>query len=402
MNIYEQIKKGAADLSEEVIQLRRIIHGYAEIAGKEYQTRQLVCDRLDSLGIPHIDVTETALIGIWDTGKPGKRVALRADMDALPMVENPQNLKGDRTCMSSQADTCHACGHDAHTAMLLASITLLHSLKSSLCGIFYFCFEAGEECGKSVNQMIEKLQRLKPDTVWAMHVYAGLASGKISVDAGPRMAGGAILNIQVNGQGGHASRPDKSRNPVYTAADIVTNIPGALLAQMNPEDAVTYGVTGIAGGGVGNIIPDTATIIGTMRFFNQQAGQKAAKIVREVAEYTAKMHHCTVNLPETEIFGGPVINDVVCAALADDILSKYLPADTICKCPPWYASESFARYLQEFPGVFAFLGIQNADYGSGAEHHNEYFDVDENVLQLGVAATALYAVSYMEKGGETS
>lgn len=398
MELYQEIIKGAAALSQEVIRLRRIIHSYAETAGKEYRTRQLVCDRLDALGIPHVDVTETALIGIWDTGRPGKRVALRADMDALPMAENPNNLKGPRTCVSAQADTCHACGHDAHTAMLLGSITLLRSLAPSLCGIFYFCFEAGEECGKSVVQMMERLVPLKPDTVWGIHVYAGLASGKISVDAGPRMAGGAVLNIRVNGRGGHASRPDRAKNPVYTAADIVTGIPGALLAQMDPEEAVTYGVTGILGGIAGNIIPDSATIIGTMRFFDRQAGEKAAGIVREVADYTAKMHHCTAGFPETEIFGGPVINDAACAALADAVLRRYLPANTVCSCPPWYASESFARYLQEFPGVFAFLGIQNTACGSGAEHHNEYFDVDENVLQLGVAATALYAVSYSEKG----
>ena len=377
--------------------MRRKIHTFAEVGGEEYKTSQLVCHELEVLDIPYEKVTQTALMAIMDTGRTGPTIAFRADMDALPMKENLNNLVGPRTCVSEQEGTCHACGHDAHTAMLLGSIQVLHQLKEKLVGRLIFCFEAGEECGKSVKQILEGLEKLKPDTVWAIHVYSGLESGKISVEAGPRMAGGAGVGIQVNGRGGHGSRPDKSINPVYAAANIVTNIPGTFVNQLDVEKTVTFGITTIMGGGTANIFPSSAEITGSLRFFDTKEGEKAIALIKKVAEHTAALNDCRVEFaPTTKVLIAPVMNDEGCVKLAQEGIKEIYPQGIVAKCSPWYASESFSRYTQIYPSVLAFLGISNLEYGSGAEHHNEYFDIDEKVLKIGVMSTVKYAMKYIE------
>ena len=187
-------------VKEAVIGHRRTIHRLAELGGKEYKTRDYVLEKVRHLGLPYEMVTETAVLVTLDTGRPGPHIALRADMDALPLREHPENLKGPRVCVSEQENTCHACGHDAHTAMLLGSMEVLYSCRDSLNGVVYFCFEAGEEVGTSVRQMMEALGRRKVDTVWALHVYAALDAGKIGIRPGPCMAGFAGIDITVQGR----------------------------------------------------------------------------------------------------------------------------------------------------------------------------------------------------------
>ncbi len=396
MNINEKLLQEASAVEPYVIKSRRRIHQYAEIGGTEFKTSAFIRTELDKADIPYETLVDTAIIATLDTGRPGPRIALRADMDALPIRENPKNLVGPRVCVSENENTCHACGHDAHTAMLLGSIKIFCALKESLCGILYFCFEEGEECGKSSTQIVAALKERKVDIVWGMHVYASLESGKISVDPGPRMACGAGVGITVKGKGGHGSRPDLSINPVYAAASIVANIPGAFVNQLNPAKPVTFGITTIQGGGTANVFADTAEILGTMRFFDVEEGKKAIEIVKSVAEHTAAMHKCTVAYsPLMRVFGSPLVNDPAYAELAQKALAEVLPAGTVAHCEPWYGSESFSRYLEAFPGVFAFLGIRNPAAGTGAMHHNEYFDVDETVLKLGVLSTVKYALACM-------
>ncbi len=392
------IWRQACGIEEYLIRTRRQIHRYAEVNGTEHKTNALIRAELDRAGIPYSPVADTALIARLDSGRPGPSIVLRADMDALPIRENPNNLAGPRVCRSEQENTCHACGHDSHTAMLLGSMKLLTQMKDELCGTVYFCFEQGEECGGSVEQMIGELSKLPIGTCWGMHVNPDLDAGRISVDAGPRMAGGAGVDILVRGKGGHGSRPDLSINPVFAAAAIVTGIPGAFVNQLSPENPVTFGVTTIEGGGAANIFADTASIRGSLRFFNDAQGEKAVEIVKNVASHTAAMHRCRVEFGERmRVFGGPVLNDVGCAALAARALAARLPEGTVASTPKLYCSESFGRYLRMAPGVMAFLGIRNPAVGSGANLHNEFFDIDESVMKIGVTATVSYALAYMRE-----
>ncbi len=388
----------ADDVKQSVIEHRRKIHTFAELGGKEFKTKEYILKIVKRLHLPFEEVTETALIATLDTGKQGPHIVLRADIDALPIKENPQNLCQTRTCISEQENTCHACGHDAHCAMLLGSMEVLCSMKEELNGVIYFCFEAGEEVGTSHRQILEVLSKKRVDTAWAIHVYSALESGKIGICEGPCMAGFAPLQLTIKGKGGHGSRPDLSINPVFAAAAIAANIPGAFVNQLNVEKTVTFGLTSIRGGESFNIFPEEAYISGSMRFFDREEGMKARDIVIKVAEHTAAMHNCQVDYSKMagEV-GIPVINDIACAKLAKKAVKEIYGDEAVPDVfQRWYASESFGKYLQEYPGVLALLGIRNFDYGSGAEHHNERFDVDENVLDMGVKATVNYVVNLME------
>ncbi len=387
-------------VKEAVIGHRRTIHRLAELGGKEYKTRDYVLEKVRHLGLPYEMVTETAVLVTLDTGRPGPHIALRADMDALPLREHPENLKGPRVCVSEQENTCHACGHDAHTAMLLGSMEVLCSCRDSLNGVVYFCFEAGEEVGTSVRQMMEALGRRKVDTVWALHVYAALDAGKIGIRPGPCMAGFAGIDITVQGKGGHGSRPDLSVNPVFAAASIVANLPGVFVNQLNVEKTVTFGVTSIQGGQTYNVFPETAQIRGSMRFFDREEGHKASDLVKKTAEHVAAIHNCTVTFGRVmQNVGTPVVNDPRYAQVARKTARELFGDAAVPEeFPLWYASESFSNYCREYPGVLTLLGIRNPAVGSGAEHHNEHFDIDESAMDMGVRATVGYVTRLMAEG----
>lgn len=390
----QQMQQQAQRLQEYVVRCRRIVHTYAEPSGTEIKTSAFVRRELEQLGLPVEPVGGTGLLAVLDTGRPGPAIALRADMDALPMHEEPNNLAGPRSCLSENPNGCHACGHDAHTAMLLGAAQALTACRGDLTGTIYFCFEEGEEDGRGVPYMLEALAKRRVDTCWAIHVYADMDSGKLCVDAGPRMAGAAGVDIRVIGRGGHGSRPDLSINPVFCAASILTNVSVAWVNQIAAGQTVTLGVTQLHGGASGNIIPDTATLNGSLRFFDRSEGVKAVEIFKKVAEHTAAMNNCRVEFgPQMAVLCEPVVNDAHFAALAQQALPEVLPAGTVIHAEPWYASEAFSRYAAAYPSVFCHLGTRNPAYGSGAAHHNGFFDVDEGVLPLGLLATLKYVAA---------
>ena len=396
----EFIKQAAAEVNDYVIKTRRELHKRAEIGGQTFRTHEFVKAELDGMGIPWEPVPAYGFLATLDSGRPGPCIGLRADMDALPMPEDECNLSKKRAVMSDTPDrTCHACGHDAHTAMLLGAAKILSSNMDKFDGVIYLAFEDGEENGKGWPGMVEALADKHVDTFWAIHVWSDLDSGKICVQAGPRMAGHLGVDLTFIGRGGHASMPDQAVNPVFCAANYLNNLAVAFANQIDANETVTLGITSIQGGETSNIIPDTARVIGTLRLFSNKEGEKAYRILREVAEHTAMMHHCTVEYGEKcTPFSSPTENDPYYSALAEAALPEVLPEGAVVKSDPWYASESFGRYLRLYPGVLAHLGIRCPEKGTGAPHHNSKFDVDEDVLALGVMSTLKYVAAVNEKG----
>ncbi len=395
----EFIKKAAAEAEGYVIEMRRELHRRAEVGGETVRTSAFVKAQLDSMGIPWEPVPANGILAELDSGRPGPRIGLRADLDALPMPEDECNLAGKRAVISDTPDkTCHACGHDAHTAMLLGAAKILSSNVDKLNGVIYFAFEDGEENGRGWPGMLPALENKGIESFWAIHVWADLESGKICVQGGPRMAGSIGVDLVFVGKGGHGSRPDQAVNPVFCAANFLNNLAVAFANQIDANETVTLGITSIQGGEASNIIPDTARVRGSMRYFSRKEGEKALAIMREVAEHTALMHHCRVEFGERcRIAAGPVSNDARCSALAERALSELLPEGSVVKAEPWYASESFGRYLALYPGVLAHLGIRAPEKGCGAAHHNSKFDVDEDVLKIGVMSTLGYVAAVTEE-----
>ena len=394
----EIIRLQAEAQQDYVIESRRTIHRFAEVSGKEFKTSAFIEEEIKKAGLPYEKDGDTGWIAILDTGKPGSRIALRADIDALLVPEEPNNLAGPRVVVSDDPHTSHACGHDAHTAMLLGAMRVLAEQRDNLTGVIYFCFEEGEEDGRGILAMLNQLSAHGVDVCWGIHVYAGLESGKICVSAGPRMAGAAGVGIKVIGRGGHGSRPDMSVNPVFCAASILTNTATAWVNQITAGRTVTLGVTSIQGGEAPNVIPDTADILGSLRFFNDEEGEKAVRIFKNVAEHTAAMNNCQVQFDDRFcVLCAPVINDEYYSNLISTALPEVLPENvTVSSCEPWYASESFSCYRRICPSVLAHLGINNPSYGSGAAHHNGFFDVDEGVLSTGVISTLKF-VAMLQK-----
>ncbi len=396
----ETIRQEVQALHDYTIAMRRTMHSLAEIANEEFDTRAAIEKELKEDGIPFTELQGTSLYAEIDAGRPGPFIALRTDMDALPMPESENNLKQKRVVRSRTPDrTCHACGHDAHMAMCLAACKALAKHKEELTGKIGIIFESGEECGAGYPIVAEYLKDYRFDAVWSIHVYAGIPSGKLCVHEGPRMAGGNIVDITFHGRGGHGSRPDQAVNPVFCAASYLNNLAVAFANQIDANQTVTLGITGIIGGTVSNVIPDDARVIGSFRFFDTKEGEKACRIKKEVAEHTAAMYHCTVEYgPMSDLVGVPVINNPDLARLAEQGIAELAP-EAVTDWEPWYASESYARYLQKWPGVQCQLGIRNDAKGTGAPHHNTCFDVDEDVLDLGVLATLKYVAAVQEHYG---
>ncbi|UUX35534.1 amidohydrolase [Fundicoccus culcitae] len=332
-----------------------------------------------------------------DTGRPGKTVGLRTDIDALPVQETLDNMKQPKKVISKKDGVMHACGHDGHMAMLLTSMKILVDDIDQLKGRIIFIFEEGEERGTGINGMVELLSNYKIDGIFGIHLAAFLDTGLVSMDAGPVMAGSARINMTFYGKSGHASRPDHANNPIFPAAQFINNLASAFVNQLDVTKTVTLGIGQIHAGTADNIIPAEALVGGSMRFFDNAEGQKAYDLMNNMAQHIAEAHNCTAKKnPYQYISTWPVINDEKLALLAQNGLTKVYP-DALTHDVTWYAGESFYKYSEVAPTVFAFVGIKNEDEGMTADHHNEKFEIDENGLKYGVAAATQFAIDLLNE-----
>ncbi len=383
----QELREIAYEYKDYVVERRREFHRYPELSGEEHHTRQILIRELEDMKVPYRLLEGTGIIGIIEGTRPGKARALRADMDGLPVKEDTQNLRQEKACVSGIEGVCHACGHDAHMAVLLGTMRALMKLRERLEGTVYCCFEEGEETNCGVETMLKALAQYPVEECFALHVYSGLDAGKVNVVPGPRMAGTVGIGFLVKGKAGHGSRPDQAANPIVPAAHIVTQIDSAFLNQLDAEETVTLSLCMFQSGDAPNVIPEQAYIAGTARFFNKEEGARALNIVNTVAEHTALCHKCKVEfLPRNQVSLQPVINDRQVALEVSREIGEICGQEVLADCDRWYASECYSRYLELYPGALGLLGIRNESYGSGAAHHNGKFDIDESSLPLGICA----------------
>ena len=382
------IKQAAAEVNGYAVAMRRELHKRAEIGGQTVRTSEFIKAQLEEMGIPWEPVPANSILATLSSGRPGPHIGLRADMDALPLHEDECNLKGKRIVMSDTPDkTCHACGHDAHMAMLMGALRVLLEYRENLKGTVLCCFEEGEEYNTGVYKMLGALSEYPAEECFSLHVYAGLDAGKLDIAPGPRMSGMVGIGFNVIGRPGHGSRPDQAVNPIVPAAHIVTQLDSAFNNQLSAEEPVTLSLCVFDAGEAPNVIPESAYIAGTARYFSPAEGDKALEIVKRIAVNTADSYRCKVEFAErNRIILPPVINDAAIARRVKRGVSELYGDGAIGTCPPWFASESFSLYLERYPGAVGFLGIRNEACGSGAPHHNGRFDIDEDVLPLGAAA----------------
>lgn len=388
------IKETVSGYQGYMTDMRREFHRHPEISGQEHHTREILVREIESMDIPYRLLAGTGLIAIIKGGKPGKHRVLRADMDALPVREDDENLKQKKECVSCVEGVSHACGHDAHMAMLLGTMKALKELQDDIEGTVYCCFEEGEETNCGIGTMMEALKEYPVDACFALHVYNGLDAGKVNVVPGPRMAGTVGIGFHIKGRSGHGSRPDQALNPIIPAAHIITQAGSAFVSRLDVEETVTLGFGMVRAGEATNVIPEDAYVGGTARFFNREEGEKALALINRIAENTAASHGCRIEFEKRNgISPYPVVNDYAVALQVQRAAAKICGEDVLAECGRWYASECYSAYLEKYAGALGFLGIRNEAYGSGAAHHNEKFDIDESVLSLGACTEAAFVFS---------
>lgn len=379
------IKKLVLEYQDYVVHMRREFHRHPETSDEEYHTREVLVREIESMNVPYKLLKGTGIIAIIQGGKPGKHRVIRSDIDGLPVQEETENLRQKKVCVSNVEGVSHTCGHDAHMAMLLGTMKVLLKLQDEIEGTVYCCFEEGEETGCGVDTMLEALKEYPIEECFVFHVNNNLTVGKVNVVPGPRMAGTVGIGFYVKGKGGHGSRPDHAANPIVPAAHIITQIDSAFLNQLNAEQTVTLGLCKFQAGVATNVIPDQAYVGGTARYFDKEEGEKALHIINMIAENTAACHKCTVEFEvRNKIFLPPAINDEEVALKVQAKVGEICGNDVLADCNKGYGSETYARYLERYRGALGYLGIRNEAYGSGEEHHNGRFDIDESVLPLGV------------------
>lgn len=381
---------------DDVISLRRYFHEFPELSGKEINTSKKIKYELEKLHIEHECVGDYGVIGILRGKSAGKTIVLRADIDALPIMESTENLKGEKTSVSNITNVCHACGHDAHTAMLLASAKRLSELKDKFSGTILFCFESGEEDGSGIVDMLDKLKDKSVDAAWGIHVYSALPTGYVSVDEGPRMSGVNFFDVKIIGRGGHGSTPHKSLDPINCTVNILSNLSSILSREIDPTQTAVLTVGKLHAGSAPNIIPDSARFEGTIRYFDEDVSKQVVKSFYRIIEGITRAHNCEFEIAIKKP-GIPVINDRDLSELAKESVTKSIGKEFLIHSKPWMASESMGYYLKEYKGVFAFLGIGNEEIGISAEHHNPAFDIDEKSLNNGVDVTVQFALDFLNK-----
>lgn len=391
----QQIKSLILKYEEELIKQRRYLHNHPELSGQEIQTANYLKKQLAKYHLPLIEVpNSTGFILVLETGKPGKTIGLRTDIDALPVQETESNLTNKRTCVSTVPGVMHACGHDGHMATLLTVIEILMEIKDQLTGKLIFIFEEGEETHSGILPMVETLKQFQFDAVYGAHLLATLPTGQVGLNSGSVMSGLARIEFEVLGQGGHGSRPDLSINPIFATANILTNLASAWINRLPVDKTVTLGLTQIQGGEALNVFPEKVKVGGTLRFFDETAGAKALTVFKQVTALIAQAHLAKVNfLPSTELALHPVNND---ASLNDIAKLGLCLFPELVNQPEtkWYASETFAHYQELAPTFFALVGAGNKSFGSGAEHHNQYFDLDEASLKYNVGLMLMFVLNF--------
>jgi len=389
------ILKETVTIEPEIIRIRREIHQNPELAYEEEATAKLVADKLEALGIEvKRKVGGTGVLGTLKGARTGRVVALRADMDALPLEE-----MADVAFKSKFRGVMHACGHDTHVAMLLGAAKLLAAHKNDLHGTIKFLFQPAEEHGGrgGAGPMIEDgvMNNPKVDYVFGLHISGDQNSGIFGLRGGPIMAAPDTFKIQIIGKGGHGSAPHQTIDPVYIAAQIIISLQGVSGRMIDPVQPFVITIGAVHGGTKENIIPDEALLDGTIRTLDESTRKRAKAKVEKTAEGVARAFGAKA-IVEFEKDAYPItVNDEKVTEQAMKILKK-MPGTKTTIVKPILGGEDFSRFLHKAPGTFYFLGTKNPAKGCTYPNHSSKFKVDEDVLKYGAASLALLAMNFTD------
>ena len=384
----------------EIQQIRRDIHAHPELCYEEHRTSDVIAGKLQEWGIPVVrGLGGTGVLGIIKHGNSPRAIGLRADMDALPMQEINTFAHTSR-----HTGKMHACGHDGHTAMLLGAAWYLSQYKE-FDGTVYLIFQPAEEGGAGARRMIEDgLFRDYPmDAVYGMHNWPGVAAGTFGVTSGPMMASSNEFDVTVRGKGAHAAQPHKGIDPIIVAIQIAQSWQTIVSRNASPLEAAVLSVTQIHSGSATNVIPDDATLIGTVRAFSTEMIDLIEKRMRLIAEHTALAFDAEVDFSFKRNYP-PLINHAKETAFAAEVMRAVVGADRVDDhVEPTMGAEDFAFMLQDKPGCYVFLGNgdgghRDSGHGLGpCNLHNPSYDFNDDLLPIGATYWVRLAETYLKK-----
>lgn len=393
----EHILAASTRAFPKVVALRRAIHKNPELAFEEVQTAALVLKTLRGLGIPAKGgIAKTGVVGLITGGSPGPCVALRADMDALPIVEQTKLPYASRN-----HGVMHACGHDGHTAMALGAAMVLSELRKELKGSVKLLFQPSEERNPGgAPGMIEAGVLANPRVVaiFGQHVLSHADAGTVGFCSGPMMASADELYITIRGKGGHGAKPHVAVDPIVTAAQVVLALQTIVSRRIDPFQQCVVTIGKISGGTTTNIIPDEVKLVGTVRAMNEKVRAQIHREIERIIRGVTSAAGATFTLEFSK--GYPVLeNDSVITAFAQDSAKRLLGAKRVFHAAPLMGAEDFAYFLQRVPGTFFRLGIRKPGATNAADIHQATFTIDERALLTGTATMAFLAADYLRANG---
>ncbi len=362
------------------VAIRRDIHQHPETAYEEVRTAAIVTDTLRAAGIEVVTgLAETGIVGILRAGSGKRAIGLRADMDALNMEEG--NVFAHR---SSHAGKMHACGHDGHTATLLAAATYLAETRR-FDGTVYFVFQPAEEADGGARRMIEDglFDRFPMEAIFGLHNMPGIPVGSFAVRPGAMMAGVDEFEIHIEGVGGHAAMPHLASDPLVTTGALIQALQTIVARNVDPMRNAVLSLTRVNGGSASNVLPGEVELAGTVRYFDADIQALVEQRIAEVAHHVARAHGCLATLRYGRLFP-PTINAPAETKLCAGVLRDLVGAERVDTNPqPVMASEDFAFMLQAKPGCYIWLGNGDGDGGCGV--HNPHYDFNDRAIPFGAA-----------------
>ncbi|KPZ66005.1 putative hydrolase YxeP [Pseudoalteromonas sp. P1-16-1b] len=407
-SINTQLEQATQSVSEKVITWRRHLHQYPELSNREFETAKYITNHLKSLGLEvQTDVAHTGVVAKLSGGKKGPLIALRADMDALPVTEQvdlPFASKQTSTYRGNEVGVMHACGHDTHVAILMAVAESLVKIKDQLAGDVLFVFQPAEEGapegeeGGAELMLKEGLFKQKPEAVFGLHATSSLNTGQIGFREGPLMASEDSFTINVTGRQTHGSRPWNGVDPIVASSQIIMATQTIASRQVDVTKAPSVISFGAINGGIrSNIIPDNVELIGTIRTFDQTMRADIKKRLAKTAELVAESAGAKADVHIDH--GYPVtVNNVALTQKMTPTLARIAGADNIITTDLITGAEDFSYYALETPGLFYFLGVTPKDQNAktAPSNHSPQFYVDESALQLGVESLSQLVVDYLQ------
>ncbi len=397
-NLSELIKKRSEEIKEDLVRFRRYFHENPELGFEEHGTAKYITNLLDEWGVSYKSgIAKTGIVATIKGHHPGKTILIRADMDALPLKE-----MNDVPYKSKIEGKMHACGHDAHVAILLGTIKIINEFKERLNGTIHFVFQPAEEGPGGAKPMVESgvfgdPDNMNIDMALALHVETFDQVGEISLKAGEMTASSDEIHFIIQGRGGHGAAPHETIDPVFIAAHVLTGIYSWLTRHVDPLEPVVFTIGRLCGGTRFNIIPDKAEIDATLRTLNHELREKLLEEIPKVARTIAEAFdgQLTVRIERGYPVGinAPRFTDLVIQA-ASEIIGK---ENVKSQERPIMGSEDFYEFgRNKIPSVLFWLGAGNKEKGINKPNHSAQFDIDENALPIGAAILSLVALKYKD------